>query len=107
MSAQGIGRTLAAMVNITSASKGVLVIREPPHTIESSVPTLNAGVGGGLGHSSVPIQRILGRWVRGFWTEESSTEGECSAEWACQGEKYHVRWTLNDGEIDDVHISTH
>lgn len=105
LSAQGIGRTIAAMVNITSASKGVLVLRESSDMVERSVPILNAGVTGSFSHSTVPIIRILGRWVRGFWNQLVNDEGECKAEWRCRGEKYQIQWTLDDGEIDDVQIS--
>lgn len=106
LSAQGISRTLAAIVNIISSSNGSLVLREPRYSVERSVPILNSGVNsGGLSHATVPITRILGRWVRGFWNQESNGEGDCSAEWVCQGEKWNIRWTLHDGEIGDVQIS--
>jgi len=107
LSAQGISRTIAAMINITSSSKGVLALREPRETIERSVPILNSGVTGGLSHATVPITCILGRWIRGFWYQESNGDGDCSAEWICKGEKWHIRWTLHDGQVYDVQeIST-
>lgn len=106
LSAQGISRSLAAMVNITSSTNGVLVLRETRESVERSVPILNAGVNAGLSHATVPITRILGRWVRGFWSQETNVEGECSAEWNCRGEKWYIRWTLHDGEVDDVQISS-
>src|SRR5579859_95300 len=105
MSAQGISRTLAGMVNITSASCGVLVLHETRDSIERSVPMLNPGISGNLSHSTAPILRILGRWVRGFWNQSAIVDGEGSAEWICLGEKWHVRWTCMDGEVDDVQIS--
>ena len=105
LSAQGISRTLAAMVNITSYSKGVLVLRESPETVERGVPTLNAGISGTMGQSSVKILHILGRWMGGFWIQEEIVGVECSATWICRGEKLHIEWTSLDGEIDDVHIS--
>lgn len=105
LSAQGISRTLAAMVNITSYSKGILVIRESPANVERGVPVLNTGIHGTLGHSSVKILQILGRWMRGFWKQEEKIGGECSATWICRGENSHIQWTSRDGEIDDVHIS--
>jgi hypothetical protein len=107
LSAQGISRTLAAMINVTSLSKGVLVLRESRQSIERSVPILNSGVSGGLSHAIVPITSILGRWIRGFWYQESNGDGDCSAEWICKGEEWHIRWTLNDGQVNDVQeIST-
>jgi len=105
MSAQGVSRTIAAMVNITSLSKGILVMREPRGMIERSVPILNAGVSSSFSHSSAPIIRILGRWIRGFWTQIVNEEGECKAEWRCRGEHCQITWTLYDGEIDNVQIS--
>jgi hypothetical protein len=105
LSAQGISRTVAAMVDIASSSKGVLVLNESYESVERSVPVLNPGLGSGLGHSTVPIIRVLGRWVRGFW-KQGPREGDCFAEWTCQREKQRVRWTLHDGEIDDVQITT-
>ena len=106
LSAQGISRTLAAMINITSTSNGILALGEPRESVERSVPILNSGVSGGLSNATTSIMRILGRWIRGFWNQESNRDGECSAEWICKGEKWHIRWTLNDGEITDLHIST-
>lgn len=106
LSAQGLSRSLAAMVNIASSSNGILVLRETQELVQRSVPILNAGVSAGLSHASVPITRILGRWVRGFWTQEANGEGECSAEWTCRGEKWYIRWRLHDGEIDDVQITS-
>jgi len=105
LTAQGISRTLAAMINITSSSNGILALREPRDVAMRSVPILNSGVGGGLSQATAPITRILGRWVRGFWHQQTNMEGECSAEWTCQGKKWSIRWTLTDGEIDDVQIS--
>lgn len=105
LSAQGISRTLAAMVNIVSSSKGILVLGETRESVERSVPILNSGVSGISTHSTVPMHRILGRWVRGFWTQETNVDGDCSAEWICQAKRYHIRWTLDDGEIGDVQVS--
>ena len=105
LSAQGISRTLAAMVNITSSSNGILTLRESRESVERSVPILNSGVSGGISQAMIPIIRVLGCWVRGFWSQETNVEGECSAEWTCRGEKWHIRWMLHDGEIDDVQIS--
>jgi hypothetical protein len=105
LSAQGISRTLAAMVNIASCSNGVLVLRESPETVERGVPTLNAGISSTMGHSSVKILHILGRWIGGFWRQDEINGVECSATWICRGEKLHIEWTSLDGEIDDVHIS--
>jgi hypothetical protein len=105
-SVQGISRTIAAMVNITSVSRGVLVLNESHESVERSVPVLNPGVGGGLSHATTLVIRVLGRWARGFWSQGRHGEGECFAEWTCDGDKRHIRWTLHDGEIDDVHIAT-
>jgi hypothetical protein len=105
LSAQGISRTLAGMVNVTSPTNGVLVLREPRETVELTVPILNSGVGGGsLSSATVSMIRVLGRWVRGFWHQDMSGEGNCSADWTCCGEKWRVEWSLQDGEIDDVQI---
>lgn len=106
LSAQGISRTLASMVSIVSSSKGILVLGETQGSVEQSVPILNSGVSGISTHSTAPMRRILGRWVRGFWTQETNADEDCSAEWICQGKKDHIRWTLNDGKIDDVRVST-
>lgn len=105
MSAQGISRTLAAMVNITSSSNGVLILREPQSFTDISIPVLNSGVGGGLSQTTVPMNRVVGRWVRGFWIQGADKDGDCSADWISRGQKWHVRWTLRDGEIDDVQVS--
>jgi len=105
LSAQGISRTVAAMVNVTSSTNGVLVLREPRESVERTVPILNSGVGGGsLSSATVSVIRVLGRWVRGFWHQDMSGEGNCSADWTCCGEKWRVEWSLQDGEIDDVQI---
>lgn len=103
LSAQGIGRTLAAMVNVTS-TRGSLVLREPRESVERKVPILNSGLGGSLSSTTVSVIRVLGRWVRGFWHQDMSGEGNCSADWTCCAEKWRVEWTLQDGEIDDVQI---
>ena len=105
LSAQGISRTLAAMVNVTSSTNGVLVLREPRESVERTVPILNSGVrGGSLSTATVSVIRVLGRWVRGFWHQDMSGEGNCSADWTCCGEKWRVEWSLQDGEVDDVQI---
>ena len=105
LSAQGISRTLAAMVHVTSSSNGVLVLREPRESVERTVPILNSGIGGGsLSSATVSVIRVLGRWIRGFWHQGMSGEGNCSADWACLGEKWRVEWTLRDGNIDDIQI---
>lgn len=101
-SAQGISRTLAAMVQIVSSAAGVLVLREAPEMIGMGVPILNAGVTSGIAGATAPVLRVLGRWVRGFWNQEVDGEGENVAEWICRGEKWRVTWTLREGEIDDV-----
>jgi hypothetical protein len=106
LSAQGISRTLAAMVNVTSSSKGILVLRESPLDVERGVPMLRAGRSDSLGHSSVSILQIFGRWMNGFWYQEANTGAECSAKWICRGEKSHIQWTLLDGEIEDIQKST-
>ena len=108
LSAQGLSRTLAAMVRITSSSTGILVLREQPAAVNRAVPILNAGVspGGTLSPATAPILRILGRWVRGFWNEVTSDgDGEGSAEWVCRGERWRVQWTLVDGAAENVQIS--
>ena len=108
LSAQGLSRTLAAMVRITSSTTGVLVLREPPASVNRGVPILNAGVGPGGSPSpaTAPVLRILGRWVRGFWNQVTSgDDGEGSAEWVCRGEKWRVQWTLGDGAVENVQIS--
>jgi hypothetical protein len=105
-SAQGLSCTLAAMVQIASSSNGVLVLREPHAAIERVVPILNAGVGSNTASlATTPVLRILGRWVRGFWNQETDGEGEGSAEWVCLGAKWKVRWTLLDGVVADVQMS--
>jgi hypothetical protein len=105
ISAQGISRTIAATIHITSMSKGILAMREPREMVERSIPILNAGVSSNFSHSTAPMLRVLGRWIRGFWTQIVHDEGECQAEWRCRGETSQITWTLNDGEIDDVQIS--
>lgn len=105
LSAHGISRTLAAMVNITSSSNGTLVLRESPANLERGVPMVNAGISGALGHSSVKVLQILGRWMSGFWTQEENAGVEYAATWICWGVKSRISWTLLDGEIDDVQIS--
>jgi hypothetical protein len=105
LSAQGISRTIAAMVSVVCKTKGVLVLREPRESVERTIPILNSGVGGGgLNNATVSLMRVLGRWVRGFWHQEMAGEGICAADWTCRGEKYRVEWNLQDGEIDDVQI---
>ena len=105
LSAQGISRTLAAMVNVTAPSKGILVLREPREWVDRTVPILNSGLGGAsLSSTTVSVTRVLGRWVRGFWHQDMSGEGNCSADWTCCGEKWRVEWNVQDGEIDDVQI---
>ena len=108
LSAQGISRTLAAMVRITSSSAGILVLREPPESFNRVVPILNAGVspGGAPSTATAPVLRILGRWVRGFWNQVTSDDdGQGSAEWVCRGERWRVQWTLVDGAAENVQIS--
>ena len=104
LSAQGISRTLAAIVNITVASKGFLALREPKEWADRSVQMLNARVTPGLSPATTPVIRILGRWVRGFWCQDTDGEGECSAEWNCQGEKWEIRWALYEGKINGVQM---
>jgi hypothetical protein len=104
LSAQGISRTMAAIVDIV-ATNGVLLIREPTSSVDRSVPILHAGIEGGLNQSSISITRILGRWIRGFWTQHSTDETQCTAEWTCKGTRERISWTAYNGEIDNVHIS--
>jgi len=105
LSAQGISRTLAAMVNVSSCSKGILVLRESPPGVERVVPMLRAGRSDSLGHSSINVLQILGRWMNGFWYQEENTGEECSATWICRGEKSHIQWKSLGDEIEDVQIS--
>lgn len=105
LSAQGISRTLAAMIDIASSSNGVLAIRETSESIERTVPVLNPGVGRGLSQATVSVTRILGRWIRGVWNQEANVEGDYSAEWTSPGERWDVQWTFHDGEVDNIQFS--
>jgi len=102
--AQGISRTLAAAINIISGSNGILVLREPQHIIDQSVPVLNSGISTTLSSSIVPVNRIIGRWIRAFWLQGDNSEGNCFAEYRSQGKRWRVQWTLQDGQVNDIQI---
>ena len=104
LTAQGISRTLAAMINIISCSSGILVLREPQHIVDQSVPVLNSGISTSLSSSTVPVNRVLGRWIRAFWLQGDNSEGDCFAEYRCQGKRWRVTWTLQEGQVNDIQI---
>ena len=41
-----------------------------------------------------------------YWEQHALEDGVWSAEWICQSENGQIRWTLHDGEVDGVQITT-
>ena len=54
----------------------------------------------------IPVSRILGRWIRGFWNQFDESDGEGTAEWKCKGTYEKISWRVNTKGIDNVQITT-